>query len=329
MHIIETILFLALVCLEIFCVNLAMTSPWAALARICSLMSLVLSLIKTPSLLASTMIPKYHFIIGIVICTALLIASMATGDGRSFALIIQGWVVIVAGTLGATFISYPYASLVVAVRVAFNSYRSRVPTGKEIVDSLLSLSMLSKMDGLLALEEGGERASVLFLKRALSMLVDGFSVEELRDSLATEIHFFQKRRAMHERVFRHMAILAPAFGIAASIIGLVVVLSASNDTLNLLHTIPIVLSNSVYGIILAFFIFIPIAENIHAKTQEELLIHKLIAEGVVLIGQDYNTMRLQTRLQAFITPYERDIQHLSVKEIRDRYEEFKNSRLDK
>lgn len=272
---------------------------------------------------------KNHSIIGIVICTLLLIGSMLIGDGRTLMFNIEGLVVVIAGTLGATFISYPYNALRVAVRVAVNSYKSRVPTAKEIVDSLMHLSILSKIDGLLALEEGEERASVLFLRRALSMLVDGFSVDELRDALYTEIHFFQQRRALQERVFRHMAILAPAFGVAGGVIGLVGMLAGIGDTGIILRTIPVALTSTLYGIIIAYFICIPIAENIHARTQEELLIHKLIAEGVTLIGQEYNTMRLQTRLQSFITPHERDIQNMSIKEIRDKYEELKNSRLER
>ena len=270
-----------------------------------------------------------HSIIGITICTLLLIGSMLIGDGRTLMFNLEGLVVVIAGTLGAVFISYPYNVLRVATRVAINSYKTKVPSAKEIVDSLLHLSLLSKIDGLLALEQNEERASVLFLKRALSMLVDGFNLDELRDSLYTEIHFFQQRRSLQERVFRHMAILAPAFGVAGGVIGLVGMLAGIGDTGVILRTIPVALTSTLYGILVAYFICIPIAENIHARTQEELLIHKLIAEGVTLIGQEYNTMRLQTRLQSFITPHERDIQNMSIKEIRDKYEELKNSRLEK
>lgn len=270
-----------------------------------------------------------HSIIGIGICTLLLIGSMLIGDGRTLMFNLEGLVVVIAGTLGAVFISYPFNVLRVATRVAINSYRTKVPSAKEIVDSLLHLSLLSKIDGLLALEQGEDRASVLFLKRALSMLVDGFSVDELRDALYTEIHFFQQRRSLQERVFRHMAILAPAFGVAGGVIGLVGMLAGIGDTGVILRTIPVALTSTLYGILVAYFICIPIAENIHARTQEELLIHKLIAEGVTLIGQEYNTMRLQTRLQSFITPHERDIQNMSIKDIRDKYEELKNSRLEK
>jgi len=270
-----------------------------------------------------------HSIIGIAICTLLLIGSMLIGDGRTLMFNLEGLVVVIAGTLGAVFISYPFNVLRVATRVAINSYKTKVPSAKEVVDSLLHLSLLSKIDGLLALEQNEERASVLFLKRALSMLVDGFNVDELRDALYTEIQFFQQRRSLQERVFRHMAILAPAFGVAGGVIGLVGMLAGIGDTGVILRTIPVALTSTLYGILVAYFICIPIAENIHARTQEELLIHKLIAEGVTLIGQEYNTMRLQTRLQSFITPHERDIQNMSIKDIRDKYEELKNSRLEK
>jgi chemotaxis protein MotA len=269
-----------------------------------------------------------HSIVGISLCTLLLLGATLIPEGRSLMFNLVGLVVVVAGTLGATFISYQKNSIAITVKVAINSYRSTVPTEQEIVDSLLDLSLRSKLDGLLALEQEGERASVLFLERALSMLVDGFKVDELRDALYTEIHFFQQRRALHERVFRHMALLAPAFGVAGGVVGLVGMLAGIGDTGVILKTIPVALTSTLYGIILAYFLFIPIAENIHARTQEELLIQKLITEGVVLIAQEYNTVRLQTRLQSFVTPQTRNLQHRSFREIRDRYEEFKQAKLN-
>jgi chemotaxis protein MotA len=267
-----------------------------------------------------------HSIAGIGLCTLLLLGATLIPEGRMLMFNLIGLVVVVAGTLGATFVSYPKNAIAIAVKVAVNSYRSTVPSGQEIVDSLLDLSLKSRLDGLIALEKEGERASVLFLERALSMLVDGFKVDELREALYTEIHFFQHRRASHERVFRNMALLAPAFGVAGGCIGLIGMLAGIGDTGVILKTIPVALTSTLYGIILAYFLFIPIAENIHARTQEELLVHKLITEGVVLIAQEYNTLRLQTRLQSFVTPKVRDLQHRSFRDIRDRYEELKRAR---
>ena len=269
-----------------------------------------------------------HSFIGIGICTLLLLIVTLIGEGRLLMFNLVALAVVVVGTLGATLISYPIDELAVAIKVAVNSYQPKIPTEQEIVDSLLDMSLLSRLDGLLALEKEGERASVLFLASALSMLVDGFKPDELRDTLYTEIHFFQERRAQQERVYRQMALLAPAFGVAGGVVGLVGMLAGVGDTGIILRTIPIALTSTLYGIILAYYLFIPIAENIHGRTQKELLIHKLIAEGVMLIEAEYNTVRLQTRLQSFVTPHLRKIQTKSFQEIRDRYEKLKQTRLD-
>lgn len=267
-----------------------------------------------------------HSLWGIAVCTLLLLATFVISDARLLMLNLEGLVVVVAGTIGAIFISYPKKTIHSAVKVAINSYKSKVPTGEEIVDSLLDLSIKSRLDGLLALEKDGEQTSVMFLSRALSMLVDGFGLDEMRDALHTEISFFQQRRAQHERVFRHMALLAPAFGVAGGVVGLIGMLGGIKETDVILHTIPVALTSTLYGVLLAYFLCIPIAENIHAKTQEELLILKLITDGVTLIGQEYNTIRLQTRLQSFVTPQLRNAQHKSFTEIRNRYEQLRSER---
>jgi chemotaxis protein MotA len=125
-----------------------------------------------------------------------------------------------------------------------------------------------------------------------------------------------------------MALLAPAFGVAGGVIGLIGMLDGIGDTGVILKTIPIALTSTLYGIVMAYFICIPLAENIHGRTQDELLILKLIAEGVMLIEQEYNTVRLQTRLEAFITPRQRHIQYKSFQEIRERYQQIKKAKLD-
>ena len=272
--------------------------------------------------------PTPHSKLGITICSLLLIGSTLFGEGRLLMFNLVGFVVVIAGTLGAAFISHTRNEIILAIKVAMNAYRSNIPTEREIVSSLLDLSIQSRLDGLLALEKAGDLVSVLFLKRALSMLVDGFSEHDLRDALYTEIHYFQQRRARHERVFRQMALLAPAFGVAGGVIGLVGMLDGIGDTGVILKTIPIALTSTLYGIIMAYFICIPLAENIHGRTQDEILIHKLIAEGVMLISQEYHTVRLQTRLEAFVTPRLRDDHHQSFQEIRERYMKFKKERLD-
>ena len=106
-------------------------------------------------------------------------------------------------------------------------FSHRYPTPDEIVETLLKISVRSRYDGILALEKFENQTTVSFLKSALAMMVDGYREQEVREILTTELAFFRQRRQQHERVFRHMARLAPAFGVAGSVIGLMACCSES------------------------------------------------------------------------------------------------------
>ena len=239
---------------------------------------------------------------------------------------------MVSGTIGAIFISYPFEDIKAAIFVARNSYFANPPSPQHIVDALIDLSVRSRREGLLSLENVEEQTTIAFLKNALGMMVDGYRMEELHDVLETEIYFFKQRRMRNERVFRHMARLAPAFGITGSVIGLIGMLSGLGDTTLILQTIPVALTSTLYGIVLSNFFLTPIAENIHSKTQKELLMQRqtktrrksrrLVLEGVSAIASESNTLKLGKKLESFLTPSERSSTPESFAEIHERYQKL-------
>jgi chemotaxis protein MotA len=232
-------------------------------------------------------------------------------------------IVVVSGTVGAIFISYPYEDIKAAFHVASNSYMASPPTTQHIVDAMLDLSVRSRQDGLLSLEKMEEQTTVAFLKNALAMMVDGYKLNELRDILETEMYFFKLRRMRSERVFRHMSKLAPAFGISGSVIGLIGMLSGLGDTTVILSTIPIALTSTLYGIVLSNFFLTPVAENIHIKTQKELLMQRLVLDGVTAIATESNTFKLGKKLESFLTPADRSVAPASFVELRERYKHLR------
>ena len=123
-------------------------------------------------------------------------------------------------------------------------------------------------------------------------------------------------------MFRHAARLAPAFGVAGSVIGLIAMLNGIDDPKIILQTVPIALTSTLYGIILANFMLTPVAESIHAKTQRELLLQKLIADGVVTIRNEPNPLRLATKLESCLTPSARVNDNASIDDLRRRIREL-------
>jgi len=255
----------------------------------------------------------------VVLFAALFASSFLLTDAAGLFVNAIAFVIVVSGTLGATFLSYPVSDIRTAFLVARNSYTRQPPSDHEIINSMLDIAVRSRQQGFTALEQIEEQTTVSFLRSALGMLVDGYKAPEVRDILATEMHYFRQRRARHEKLFRYMAQLAPAFGVAGSVVGLIGMLAGIGDPDVILSSIPIALTSTLYGILLGNFLLTPIAENISAKTTKELMLQTLISDGVLAIQQERNTMKLARKLESFLTPARRQEPAHSLIEIRERY----------
>lgn len=254
----------------------------------------------------------------VILCTLIFIGSFTFGENTSLFFNLLGFVIVISGLLGAMFLSYPAKQIGIACAVAWNAYRIELPSHDQIIESLMDLSVRSRRKGMVALEDMEAATNVGYLKRTLSLLMDNYDMDEMRDILQTEMYYFKQRRVQHERLIRHAARLAPAFGVAGSVIGLIAMLSGIGDPDVIIESIPIALTSTLYGIVLSNFLLIPMAENLHAKTQNELLTQKLITDGVIAISYEQNPFRLIRKLESFLTPSARHEGEYSFEEISEK-----------
>lgn len=244
-------------------------------------------------------------VIGIVLSLLVFVGSFLLTGAAAAYWNVAAFLVVMSGLIAAMLISYPTCHIRNAFKVAKNAYGKCRASSEEIVHTLLDLSVKSKVDGVLSLERTETDATSSFLKNGLILLVDNYKEEEIRETLNTEMAFFNLRRQQSERFFQTMAKMAPAFGVAGSVIGLIGLLMGINDTAIILKNIPVAFISTLYGLILSNLIFSPIAENINYSTREELLNQKLVLEGIVAISKEQNSYKLERKLTSFLSPSER------------------------
>lgn len=232
---------------------------------------------------------------------------------------LAAFLVVVSGLAAAMLISYPVKHVGNAFKVARNVYGNGRTSAEEIVNTLLDLSVKSKVDGLLSLERNANKATSSFMKNGLCLLVDNYKEEEIRECLNAEMAFFNLRRQQSERFFQTLARTAPAFGVAGSVIGLIGLLMGINDTAVILKNIPVAFISTLYGLILSHLVFSPIAENINYSTREELLNQKLVLEGIVAISKEQNSYKLERKLASFLSPSEREGKTETLRRITRKY----------
>lgn len=258
-------------------------------------------------------------LIGLVLCVLVFLAGFSLHGNVSLYFNVAGLLIVLAGTMGAVFLSYRVERLVIVGKVLRTSYLSTPKSPEEIVEILVDLSVKSRFQGLLSLQQDEEETTILFLRRALGFLVDGYRGQQMRDILNTEMFFFKMRREDSERVLRTIGDLFPSFGLVGSVVGLIGMLAGVGDTSVILATVPIALTSTLYGVIFANFFFIPFAANLRERTDQELLLQKIITEGIMAIESEVDPRVLERKLKSFLTPSSRQGRMVSLERIRERF----------
>ncbi|MCJ2163963.1 MULTISPECIES: MotA/TolQ/ExbB proton channel family protein [unclassified Pseudodesulfovibrio] len=266
--------------------------------------------------------------IGVAVSLIIFMCSFLLTGAAGAYFNLAAFLVVVSGLTAAMLISYPVKHVKNAFRVARNAYSNGQSTAEEIVNTLLDLSVKSKVDGVLSLERSANKATSSFMKNGLILLVDNYKEEEIRECLNAEMAFFNLRRQQSERFFLTLARTAPAFGVAGSVIGLIGLLMGINDTAVILKNIPVAFISTLYGLVLSHLIFSPIAENINFSTRAELLNQKLVMEGIVAISKEQNSYKLERKLASFLTPSEREGKTETLRRITRKYVQKKTQPVE-
>ena len=272
---------------------------------------------------------KNKNIIGLTACFFLFLVGFFMHGNIGLYFNISGLMIVIGGTFGATLISYRLERLKIVFNVVKASYRVPYKSPETIVQILVDLSVKSKFQGILSLQEDEEETSILFLRRALGFVVDGFKVEQISDILKTEMYFFRLRRDDSERVLRTMADLFPSFGLMGSVVGLIGMLAGVGDTSVILAMVPVALTSTLYGVIFSNFFLIPFATNLRQRTDHELLLQKIIAEGVIAIETELNPRVLERKLKSFLTPSSRKVRLVTLERIQEKFKIKKEAETEK
>lgn len=258
-------------------------------------------------------------VIGATLCLCIFFTAFAFMDNGLAFLNVSGLAVVICGTLGAMFLSHPFEDLMEALRTAKHMYTTTPPSATSIVQCLLELSIKSRCHGLLSLEKSAGKQGVAFLRDGLDLLVDGYSQEEIQEILSMEMAFFKNRRQQSEVVFRNMGRMAPSFGVAGSVIGLIGMLSGLGDTEIILQTIPMALTSTLYGIVFNQFLCAPLAEAVRGRTNTELLNASIIVQGILAIKKEQHPHKLEKRLASLLAPAQRSVTSRDFQAIRQKY----------
>lgn len=177
------------------------------------------------------------------------------------------------------------------------------------IDQLVELAQVARKNGLLALEEMANQQTDPFFKQAVMLIVDANDADKVRGILNNDIECMSSRHEDVAAMYEKASAVAPAFGMLGTLIGLINMLKNMNMDGGGSNTIGsdmgTALITTLYGTVLAHMIFSPIASNLRARDEEEVLCKMIIVEGITSIQSGENPKFLREKLLTFIDQEQR------------------------
>ncbi len=207
--------------------------------------------------------------------------------------------VVIGGTLGAVLFSSPIATLWSALRKMPTLFFERPVLLDAAARTIAELAVKVRKNGITTLEDDAEATPDRFLKKALNLLADGTSGEEIRQMMEIDINVEEMHGDAEAKVFESAGGFAPTVGIIGAVLGLIQVMKHLENIGEVGRGIAVSFVATIYGVALANLFLLPAANKLKARTAGLVQLHELILEGVVSIADGLNPTLLRIKLDAY------------------------------
>lgn len=240
-------------------------------------------------------------IIGIVVALgAILVGNALEGGHMSSMVGGPAALIVLGGTIGAVLVQYPISTCIAGVKAALATFKKPEQDAAALVEEIADYAQRARRDGILALEKVAESASDSFLRKALTMAVDGVDSQSLRETLEVAITQEEEHGEDGAKAFEAAGGYSPTVGIIGAVLGLIHVMSNLSDIGAVGHGIAAAFVATIYGVAAANIVFLPIGGRIKLRVRERACVREMTLTGVLAIQAGMNPKLVRERLSQFI-----------------------------
>lgn len=245
--------------------------------------------------------PDFATIGGLVLATLGIVGGLLLEGGEIGDITqLTAGIIVLGGTIGAVLINTPLATFMGAMRRLMGVFFEPTIQGAALMAQLVGYATRARKAGVVSLEQEAQAIADPYLRKALGLAVDGTDIQELRKMLEMQIDMDEHHAESEARVFESAGGYAPTIGIIGAVMGLIQVMKNLSDIDKVGHGIAVSFVATVYGVAVANIFFLPVANKIKARAQDESRMKEMILEGVVGIVEGMNPKLVQTKLEAFV-----------------------------
>jgi chemotaxis protein MotA len=207
--------------------------------------------------------------------------------------------IVLGGTLGAVLVTTPLPVFLRAVKGLRWAFMEQASSTAATIESLIQYATKARKNGIISLESEAATIPDPFLRRAVSLAVDGTDLQELRKMMELDVSLGEHTSEAEAKVWEAAGGYAPTIGIIGAVMGLIQVMKHLEDIVAVGHGIAVAFVATVYGVGSANIFFLPVANKLKARMRDASLRKEMILEGVVGIVEGLNPTLIRIKLEAY------------------------------
>lgn len=236
----------------------------------------------------------------------LLMGLLAYGflNGLTMAQVInvQSLVIVLGGIAVVLWLGFPADRIQAtagAVLEGMQAKRTPEENAAAFLPEVLEFAGIYRLKGPLALEKAVKHAKNDYLKFGATLIAEGYDRWSLISALKRESDMTMGERKAQIHLLTTMTRLAPALGMAGTVISLMHVMQGLDTAEQLGPSMGLALSSTLYGILLANLLFLPLASKLEELARRETYEQSLITEALLGIHQAMHPLRIAEKLNAY------------------------------
>ena len=213
--------------------------------------------------------------------------------------------IVLGGTTAAALISYRAPEIWAIMRGMWVVFRMPIDEHEKYIQLFTEWADVVRTRGLSAIETDVEALPACFAKDGLELLLNGFKRDEIEEIMEANIKNLVLRERIDSNIFKTMALIAPAFGLVGTLLGLILMLRTLNDVTKIAPAMSTAMTATFYGVILANLIFLPFSVKLARRTEVKVQFYKMILDGILMLSDKRPSHYVAEKMNAYLPPKRR------------------------
>lgn len=240
-------------------------------------------------------------IVGILVGVGFIVGGQILEGGHPGTLVqVTAALIVFGGCLGAVLVELPLAKFITAVKGCGAAFKKMPGHTIHYIEKIVECANVVRKQGILALESKLQEIEDPFFKKGLQLLIDGTEPRVMREVLETDLIYHEEYSDLSPKMLESAGGYLPTFGIIGAVLGLIHVMGNLDDPSKIGSGIAVAFVATVYGLMGANLIFLPISKKLKLVNSMHGIDCQLIVEGLMSISAGENPRLIQEKLVGFL-----------------------------